>query len=93
MLSGSGHIAGVINPPYKEKYGYWTNDTLVPDADAWFEQSEHHPGSWWPHWLEWIGRFSDGDAPARVPGEGKLPAIENAPGSYVKVKAADAAKQ
>ena len=93
VLSGSGHIAGVINPPYKEKYGYWTNDRLVPDADAWFEQSEHHPGSWWPHWLEWIGRFSDGDVPARVPGDGKLPAIENAPGSSVKVKAADAAKQ
>jgi polyhydroxyalkanoate synthase subunit PhaC len=93
VLSGSGHIAGVINPPYKEKYGYWTNDTLVPDADAWFEKSEHHPGSWWPHWLEWIARFSDGDVPARIPGEGKLPAIEDAPGSYVKVKAAEAVKQ
>jgi polyhydroxyalkanoate synthase len=93
VLSGSGHIAGVINPPYKEKYGYWTNDTLVPDADAWFENSEHHPGSWWPHWLEWISQFSDGEAPARIPGEGKLSAIEDAPGSYVKVKAAEAAKQ
>jgi len=92
VLSGSGHIAGVINPPYKEKYGYWTNDTLVPDADAWFEGSEHHSGSWWPYWLEWIAAFTEETVPARTPGDGNLPVLEEAPGSYVKVKAADAAK-
>ena len=91
VLSGSGHIAGVINPPYKEKYGFWTNDTLSPDADEWFAGSDQHPGSWWPHWLEWISRFSGEQVPARTPGEGKLPVIEDAPGSYVKVKAAEAA--
>ncbi|MFN2362353.1 MAG: PHA/PHB synthase family protein [Marinobacter sp.] len=91
VLSGSGHIAGVVNPPYKEKYGFWTNDKLSPDADEWFAGSEQHPGSWWPHWLEWISRFSGEQVPARIPGEGKLPVIEDAPGSYVKVKAAEAA--
>lgn len=92
VLSGSGHIAGVINPPHKEKYGYWTNDTLSPDSGTWLENAEHHSGSWWPHWREWIARFSEEQVPARVPGEGKLPAIENAPGSYVEVKAAEAAR-
>ena len=81
----------MINPPYREKYGYWTNDILAPDADDWFAGSEHHPGSWWPHWLEWVAHFSGGEVPARTPDEGKLPALEDAPGSYVKVKAADAA--
>lgn len=93
MLSGSGHIAGVINPPYKEKYGYWINDTLVPDADTWLEGAEHHSGSWWPYWLEWIAAFTEEKVPARTPGNGNLPVLEDAPGSYVKVKAADAAKQ
>lgn len=91
VLSGSGHIAGVINPPYKEKYGYWTNKNLVADADEWFAGSEQSPGSWWPHWLEWIARFSGQQVPARIPGDGKLPVIEDAPGSYVRVKAAEAA--
>ncbi|EON92805.1 polyhydroxyalkanoic acid synthase [Marinobacter lipolyticus SM19] len=91
VLSGSGHIAGVINPPYKEKYGYWTNNNLVADADEWFSGSEQSPGSWWPHWLEWIARFSGQQVPARIPGDGKLPVIEDAPGSYVRVKAAKAA--
>ncbi|MCL7945764.1 class I poly(R)-hydroxyalkanoic acid synthase [Marinobacter sp. ATCH36] len=91
VLSGSGHIAGVINPPYKEKYGFWTNDDLTPDADDWFAGAEQHPGSWWPHWLEWIARYSGEQVPARTPGEGKIPVIEDAPGSYVRVKAAEAA--
>jgi len=91
VLSGSGHIAGVINPPYKEKYGYWTNNNLVADADEWFAGSEQSPGSWWSHWLEWIARFSGQQVPARIPGDGKLPVIEDAPGSYVRVKAAKAA--
>jgi polyhydroxyalkanoate synthase len=92
VLSGSGHIAGVINPPYKEKYGYWTNDNLPADADDWFKSAEHHPGSWWPHWKTWIANFEGPQVPARQPGDGKLDILEDAPGSYVKVKAAEAGR-
>nr|BBJ03656.1 class I poly(R)-hydroxyalkanoic acid synthase [Marinobacter nauticus] len=92
VLSGSGHIAGVINPPYKEKYGYWTNDNLPADADDWFKSTEHHPGSWWPHWKTWIANFEGPQVPARQPGDGKLDILEDAPGSYVKVKAAEAGR-
>ncbi|MBY5962050.1 PHA/PHB synthase family protein [Marinobacter nauticus] len=90
VLSGSGHIAGVINPPYKEKYGYWTNNQLPGSADDWFDSAEHHPGSWWPHWREWLATFEGGQVQPRQPGEGPLEAIEDAPGSYVKVKASEA---
>jgi len=92
VLSGSGHIAGVINPPYKEKYCYWTNDPMKPDADEWLESAEEHPGSWWPHWLEWIQQYAGEQIAARLPGDGKLAVLEDAPGSYVRVKAAEAAK-
>jgi polyhydroxyalkanoate synthase len=92
VLSGSGHIAGVINPPYKEKYCYWTNDPMKPDADEWLESAEEHPGSWWPHWLEWIQQYAGEQVAARLPGDGKLAVLEDAPGSYVRVKAAEAAK-
>lgn len=90
VLSGSGHIVGVINPPYKEKYGYWTNNQLPGSADDWFDSAEHHPGSWWPHWREWLATFEGGQVQSRQPGEGPLEAIEDAPGSYVKVKASEA---
>ncbi|WP_286714306.1 class I poly(R)-hydroxyalkanoic acid synthase [Marinobacter sp. tcs-11] len=90
VLSGSGHIAGVINPPYKEKYGYWTNNQLPGSPDDWFDSAEHHPGSWWPHWREWLATFEGGQVQPRQPGEGPLEAIEDAPGSYVKVKASEA---
>lgn len=92
VLSGSGHIAGVINPPYKEKYGFWTNGSLPADSDEWLAQAEHQPGSWWPNWLEWLEQYMGEPIEARIPGDGKLKAIEDAPGSYVKVKAAEAAK-
>ena len=85
VLSGSGHIAGVINPPYKEKYGYWTSEAMSPDADEWLESAEEHAGSWWPHWLEWIQQHAGEQVAARVPGDGKLAALEDAPGSYVRV--------
>ncbi|MBK1849968.1 MULTISPECIES: PHA/PHB synthase family protein [unclassified Marinobacter] len=91
VLSGSGHIAGVINPPYKEKYGYWTNETMSENPDEWFETAEDHPGSWWPHWLEWIQQYAGEPVAARVPGDRDLAVIEDAPGSYVRVKAAEAA--
>ncbi len=84
MLAGSGHIAGVINPPAAKKYGYWTNDALPPDPEDWIEGAEAHQGSWWPHWDRWLKARSGKRIPARVPGDGELPVIEPAPGSYVK---------
>jgi polyhydroxyalkanoate synthase len=87
VLAGSGHIAGVINPPTVEKYGYWTGDRLPQDPDDWLEQADQRPGSWWPHWLEWKAAKSGKKVKARVPGDGKLEVIEDAPGSYVRVRA------
>ncbi len=83
MLAGSGHIAGVINPPAANKYNYWTNDANPKDLDAWLEGAVEHPGSWWPDWQAWISKRSGKKVPARVPGDGKLAIIEDAPGSYV----------
>ena len=85
-LAGSGHIAGVINPPAdKTKYGYWTKTGKAPKSpDAWLDGATEHAGSWWPEWLTWVSRYSGGEAPARMPGDGGLPALEAAPGSYVK---------
>ena len=89
VLAASGHIAGVVNPPTSNKYGHWVgNGKAYPkDPDAWLEKAEHLPGSWWPEWQKWVNAFADGQVPARKPGSGKLKAIENAPGSYVQVKA------
>lgn len=86
-LSGSGHIAGVVNPEGSEKYGYWTYGRNPKDPDAWFEKAKQHPGSWWPEWGKWIGKFGGGKVAARVPGDGKLKVLEDAPGSYVKTQA------
>src|SRR5690242_9928928 len=87
VLSGSGHIAGMINPPAANKYGYWTNDALPTDADDWLETATQHAGSWWPDWRAWIAPFLDKEVPARVPGKGKLKVIEAAPGSYARLRA------
>jgi polyhydroxyalkanoate synthase len=87
VLAGSGHIAGVINPPgEKIKYQYWTNDRKAATLEAWFDSAEEHPGSWWPHYAEWLAKHSGDQVPAREPGA-RLGVIEDAPGSYVKVKA------
>ena len=86
VLAGSGHIAGVINPPSRPKYQYWTNDKRAATLEAWMEGAEEHPGSWWPHYAEWLARHSGGLVPAREPGA-RLGTIEDAPGSYVKAKA------
>jgi polyhydroxyalkanoate synthase subunit PhaC len=86
ILAGSGHIAGMINPDGSPKYGYWTNEELPADPEAWLEGATQHPGSWWPEWMRWLEEFANGKAKARVPGKGRLPAIEDAPGSYVKVE-------
>jgi polyhydroxyalkanoate synthase len=86
VLSGSGHIAGVINPPgEKVKYQYWTNDKKAATLEAWFEGAKEHPGSWWPHYADWLAKQSGAKVAARTPGA-KLGTIEDAPGSYVKVK-------
>ncbi len=88
VLAASGHIAGVVNPPEGGKYSHWTNDALPPTPDEWFAGAQEMAGSWWPDWQRWVSAL-DGDdqVPARIPGEGGLPAIEDAPGSYVLVKA------
>ena len=87
VLSGSGHIAGVINPPSKHKYQYWTANgkKMPPTLDKWRRKATEHPGSWWPHWIKWLKKHSGPKVPARQPGK-VLGVIENAPGSYVKVK-------
>ena len=89
LLSGSGHIAGVVNPAGSEKYGYWTSDAKKNPAnpEAWLKGATQHPGSWWPEWRRWISEFDGEQVPARQPGGGALKPIEDAPGSYVKVKA------
>jgi polyhydroxyalkanoate synthase len=88
VLSGSGHIAGVINPPARNKYQFWTGPAPKGDGfDKWFGRAREHPGSWWPHWQAWIEALDDRKVKARTIGGGKLKPIEDAPGSYVKVKA------
>jgi polyhydroxyalkanoate synthase len=86
VLAGSGHIAGVVNPPGKPKYQYWTGDAPVGNLDRWMSTATEHPGSWWPDWIEWIKAQAGETVPAREPGGGVLTPIEDAPGSYVKVR-------
>ena len=85
-LAASGHIAGVVNPPASNKYGYWTNEDLPDDPEAWLAGAEDHPGSWWPEWSKWLEKHGGEQIPARKPGDGKLKVIEDAPGSYVQVR-------
>ncbi len=85
-MSGSGHIAGVINAPAAKKYQHWTNPELPPTLEEWQAGAVEHPGSWWPHWAEWLKSRSGPMVPARDPAHGKFNPIEEAPGSYVKVK-------
>ncbi len=87
VLAASGHIAGVVNPPDSGKYSFWTNTTLAPDPESWLASASEMAGSWWPDWNRWILQHGKKLVPARQPGAGALPAIEPAPGSYVKVKA------
>jgi polyhydroxyalkanoate synthase len=86
ILGGSGHIAGIVNPPAGNKYNYWTDDKLADTADAWLADATRHDGSWWPEWNAWVSRFGGDKVPARIPGEGKLKALEDAPGSYAKLR-------
>jgi polyhydroxyalkanoate synthase len=89
VLAGSGHIAGVVNPPAAHKYQYWTNDRPCGSLESFIDGATEHKGSWWPDWVSWIAERSDAKVPAkgaRVPGKGKLKAIEDAPGSYVRAR-------
>ena len=83
MLAGSGHIAGVINPPSANKYNYWMNEEQPGDLDAWVKGASSFPGSWWNDWHNWLSAYSGDQVPARVPGSGELDVIEDAPGRYV----------
>ncbi len=85
-LAGSGHIAGVINPPSANKYQHWINPALPATVAEWQSEAEEHPGSWWNHWAEWLHARSGDWIPARDPSKGPLKPLEAAPGSYVKVK-------
>ena len=88
VLAGSGHIAGVVNPPSnRPKYQYWTGSApRGADVDKWLAKATEHAGSWWPDWLDWIRALGAETVPARVIGGGKFKPIEDAPGAYVKVK-------
>jgi len=87
VLSGSGHIAGMINPPVANKYGYWTGAKLPPTPDEWFEGATQHEGSWWTDWQAWVGERTGREVAPRIPGRGKLKALADAPGTYVRVRA------
>src|SRR5690606_26118887 len=89
IIAGSGHIAGVINPPAAKKYQYWTNDSFgdAKDIEDWKKGAKEHPGSWWPDWDAWLSKLSGPKVPARQPGDGQLKPLGDAPGTYVKMKA------
>ena len=87
ILAGSGHIAGVINPPAANKYQFWTNDLKAANFESWLAGAKEQAGSWWSNWEEWLSTLSGGQVPARIPGERNLKPLEDAPGTYVKVKA------
>jgi len=87
LLAGSGHIAGVVNPPADQKYQYWTVEKTASTLDDFIASATETKGSWWPDWIEWIHAKGNDAVPAkgaRIPGKGKLKALEPAPGSYVK---------
>ena len=85
-LAGSGHIAGVVNPPSANKYQHWINPALPATLAEWQAEAQEHPGSWWNHWTAWLHERSGPQVPARDPSKGPLKPVEPAPGSYVKVK-------
>ena len=88
VLGGSGHIAGIVNPPAANKYGYWLNPAakLADTADAWLEGAQQHPGSWWTDWQAWVTAHDSEQTEARDPVNGKLEVLEDAPGSFVKIR-------
>ena len=86
ILAGSGHIAGVINAPVAKKYQYWTEPSRRRRYESWLAKAKEQPGSWWPDWFAWLTKQGPTKVPARVPGNGTLKPIEDAPGRYVKVR-------
>ena len=89
VLAASGHIAGVVNPPDSGKYSHWTGEALPPNPEDWFAGATEMAGSWWPDWQRWVTAINKDEVPARIPGDRQLPAIEDAPGRYVRVMATD----
>ncbi|MEP9374149.1 class I poly(R)-hydroxyalkanoic acid synthase [Mesorhizobium sp. KR1-2] len=85
VMAGSGHIAGVVNPPAQNKYQYWTNGKPVGDFDEWVAKAAENRGSWWPHWQKWVTEKDDRQVPARVPGT-NTQILGDAPGTYVRVR-------
>jgi len=83
ILAGSGHIAGIVNPPVKDKYGYWTNDDLTLSPEDWQAGAERHEGSWWPAWEKWLRKRSGKKTTARSLGSDAHPPLAPAPGTYV----------
>ena len=86
VLAGSGHIAGIVNHPSRKKYQYSTNGSIGGSFEKWYQRTKTHQGSWWPHWMTWLKRRSGKKVSAKRPGSGEYPPIEDAPGSYVKVR-------
>ena len=86
ILSESGHIAGIVNPPSKNKYGHYTNDPVKGSPEDWLEGADYTEGSWWPRWEAWLAKQSGAMVPARVPGEATYPALAPSPGTYVREK-------
>jgi polyhydroxyalkanoate synthase len=87
VLAASGHVAGVINPPARNKRSHWLNDDLGSDSQGWFENAQQQSGSWWPDWDAWMKQHSSGMIPAPMqPGNARYHPIEPAPGRYVKQK-------
>ena len=87
VVTESGHIAGIVNPPSKKKYGHYTNPDLTGDADTWLKEADFHEGSWWPTWEAWLKKRSGKQVPARDTGDSDHPSLGSAPGTYVLVKA------
>ncbi|CUH44143.1 PHA/PHB synthase family protein [Ruegeria atlantica] len=87
IVSESGHIAGIVNPPSKKKYGHYTNTDLTADPETWLKEATYHEGSWWPRWEAWLKKRSGKQVPARATGDSAHPALAAAPGTYVRVKA------
>ncbi len=87
VLAASGHIAGVVNPPGQGKYGHWQSAKLPKNPEDWLKGAKFDQESWWPSWEKWVAKYAGGEVAARHPGDGKLRAIEDAPGSYVRVTA------
>ncbi|MER8831122.1 class I poly(R)-hydroxyalkanoic acid synthase [Mesorhizobium sp. M0938] len=85
VMAGSGHIAGVVNPPAAQKYHYWTGGKPAGDFDQWLAKATNHPGSWWPHWQRWIEARDNTRVPARKPGK-HMKTLGDAPGTYVRVR-------